>query len=70
MISPKEKAKKLVRKYWDLSLSVEKAKECALICVDEMIKAFTQLSKEESGTTLIDYGQDYLQEVKTEIEKL
>jgi len=46
------------------------AKQCALIAVDELIKAFIQLSIEESGTTKIDFGHGYWQEVRNEIEKL
>lgn len=48
----------------------DNAKECVLIMVDELIKQATKISIEESGTALIDYGQEYWQEVKQEIKKL
>lgn len=73
---PKEKAFELVNKFspllpfYSVMDSVNKSKQCALIAVNELIMAFTQLSKEEIGTTLIDYGQSYWKEVKQEIEKL
>jgi len=70
-MTPKEKAKKLVYKYWDIeNIDFINSIECALIAVDELIEAHIKISKEESGTTLIDYGQNYWQEVKQEIEKL
>ena len=64
----KEKAKELVNKFykqidwstratWDVKREV--AKQCALICVDEMYKANTDINK-----------NDYLIELKDEIEKL
>lgn len=43
-MTPKDKAKELVNKYWDLTYRDEEykpngeARECALICVDEQIK--------------------------------
>jgi hypothetical protein len=42
-----------------------KAKQCALIAVDEMLK---ELEDIDDGQTMMPYG--YWQEVKTEIEKL
>jgi hypothetical protein len=59
-MTPKEKAKELVEKYaiW----SWNEAKQCALIAVDEILKALPE-----------DYQNDiwsYWQEVKQEIEKL
>tara|TARA_R110000822_G_C15270716_1_gene489203 strand:+ start:1121 stop:1315 length:195 start_codon:yes stop_codon:yes gene_type:complete len=62
---PKQKAKELVQKFnkdsrfWDcyndVPLEERHDKNCALICVDEIIKAT---------------GEKYWQEVKQEIEKL
>jgi len=46
------------------------AKDCALIGVESCIKVLEEVSLQESGTTKIDYGQDFWQEVKQEIEKL
>ena len=65
-MTPKEKAKELVDKYFYLfSVELEntiadyEAKECALIAVDEILDAV--------GTN---YSINYWQEVKQEIEKL
>lgn len=46
------------------------AKSCAELAVDELIKAHEEISKQESGTTLIDFGQGFWQEVKKELIKL
>jgi len=56
-MTAKEKAKELIEKFgsiysWD---GVDLAKECALICVDEMLKAVN---------TIADKKFDYWQEVK------
>tara|TARA_R110002167_G_scaffold344982_1_gene554604 strand:- start:260 stop:451 length:192 start_codon:yes stop_codon:yes gene_type:complete len=63
MITAKDKAKELVEGfYWKItenSLSVRQAKQCALICVDEML-AFD----------LRFFDIEFLKEVKQEIEKL
>ena len=41
-MTPKEKAKKLVRKYWDLGgIDVLEAKQCALIAVEEILNTNT-----------------------------
>ena len=64
MNSPQEKAKKLVRQYWDLGgIDVLEAKQCALIAVDEILKVLCTPHKNESEYM-------YWQEVKQEIEKL
>ena len=69
-MTPKEKAEELVSKYYDIEwlyegynifMPKEKAKQCALIAVDEVLKA-AFYSKEDI------YG--YYIEVKQEIEKL
>jgi hypothetical protein len=56
-MTPKDKAKELVDKYWTFSFDIffEEAKECALIAVDELIK---------------ETGSKYWYDVKQEIEKL
>jgi hypothetical protein len=68
-MSPKEKAKELVEKYADSLPSVfynvvesknyHRAKQCALIAVDEILSILFQ-----------QYEIDYWKEVKKEIEKL
>jgi len=58
-MTPKEKAKELVYKYWDIeNIDFINSIECALIAVDELIKQVTHS----------DVG--YWQEVKHEIQKL
>ena len=62
----KEKAKELVNKMYRyqecyLANGSEWAKECALICVDEILKG---------GFTIFEETLDYWNEVKQEIEKL
>ena len=66
-MTPKEKAKELVRLYYDVDgdsiydgITRGMAKECALICVDEIVK----------NTLQIPQVLDYWQEVKQEIKKL
>ena len=57
---PKEKAKELVKEYsWNADKS--DAKQCALICVDEILNAVT---------TIADRKFEFYTEVKQEIEKL
>lgn len=59
-MSPQDKAKELIRKYY--SIGAIECKDCALIAVDEV---WRQL---EAARVFEDY--DYWQEVKKEIEKL
>lgn len=61
-MTPKEKAKELVNKYWitDFDIYEEESKQCALIAVE--------FAKENPLNT--DGYNKYLQEVKQEIEKL
>jgi hypothetical protein len=71
-MTPKEKAKELVEKYFDtchkssdLELSWKVCKKCALIAVDEIMKAV--------GWEKMELGVDrdnYWTEVKQEIEKV
>ena len=65
MKTPKEKAEELVNKFTDLEdgeMYIGKAKQCALIAVDEILKI---------GSVIVDYNtRDYWQEVKQEIGKL
>ena len=75
----KEKAEELVEKFFSvipvpdydeyenpLKTHKERAKQCALICVDEIIKTFIPKSNKKYKCDEIDYWQ----QVKTEIEKL
>jgi homoserine trans-succinylase len=57
-MTSKEKAIQLVNKFYNEVKYMERAKQCALIAVDELIKE-------------TDWSEaDYWQEVKQEIEKL
>ena len=72
-MTPKEKAKKLIKRYYrDSDLLVEdlswiQAKECALIAVDEIVKAIDFDWMERQN---LDRELNYWQQVKEEIEKL
>lgn len=66
-MTPKEKAIELVNQYDETLTYLEsksKAKECALIAVDELIE---QENKYNNGSF---YPSKYWKEVKQEIEKL
>jgi hypothetical protein len=68
----KDKAKQLVDKMYVgfiHSLYSYKAKQCAIIAVDEIIKALND-DIYIQGETDIDSHKEYWQEVKIEIEKL
>jgi hypothetical protein len=83
-MTPKEKAFELVYKYYKITKEFEfikgeglvpyygSAKQCALIAVDEMMEVYVSacvamgMSKEDAEKK----QSKYLQEVKTEIEKL
>jgi len=56
-MTPKEKAEELIDKMCDYKLEHEDAKRCALIAVDEIMKAHS-------------FDKMYWEEVKQEIEKL
>ena len=67
-MTAKEKAKELVRKYWDLGgIDVLEAKQCALIAVDEIIKEIDVFFLHRYDATDRYF---YWKEVKQEIEKL
>jgi len=67
-MTPKEKAKELVKKYLQIyDGRVLQAKKCALIAVDEIIRANPHSNP---FNTNIYSTMDYWQEVKQEIEKL
>ena len=71
-MTPKEKAEELVKKYEIQFLSFGdylptiKAKQCALIAVDEILKAVDNPDE----TYLMKHSVNYWTEVKQEIEKL
>jgi hypothetical protein len=73
-LSPKEKAKELVDKYFKGSdllyhdLSWIQSKECALIAVDEILNNFGLTSEGKHFCNY--YTLEYYQQVKTEIELL
>lgn len=59
-MTAKIKARELVNRYWDgLDIGFFDSKQCALICVDEIL-----------NTTLVSPPKKYWIEVKQEIEKL
>lgn len=67
-MTAKEKAKELVD---DMDTAADEgstriAKGCALICVDELIK----YASKDHGVWKFQYGRNYWQKVKNEIEKL
>jgi hypothetical protein len=70
-MTPKEKAEELVRKYYTFGINKEgqtlswlEAKQCASICVDEILKD----REEIDGIRVI--NDPYWEQVKKEIEKL
>jgi hypothetical protein len=72
-MTPKEKAKEIVYKFYGEIKYMERAKRCALIAVDEILKvAAPYIDKHESYYQELDDNQTqvYWQEVKQEIEKL
>jgi len=66
-MTPKQKADELIEQFFDanLSLSISHAKQCALIAVDEIIKALNDHSDE-----IVTINTDYWQAVKDELTKL
>jgi len=72
-MTPKEKAKELVNrfKYRTIrgveveTMSISLAKQCALICVDEMLESLWNV-----GDSFLNDEIKYLKEVKQEIEEL
>ena len=58
-MTPKEKAKELVKEYsWNADKS--DAKQCALICIDEILKAMYVENR----------GNPYWEQIKQEVKKL
>jgi|TARA_R110000744_G_scaffold71300_3_gene143565 hypothetical protein len=76
-MTAKEKAEELVEKFEyngvmidDVRMNEEDAKQCALICVDEIIKATQRETINDSGTGIDVIPMKYWQEVKQEVNKL
>ena len=78
-MTPKEKANELYDKFFDTTVADitkahRKAKQCAIIAVDEIIKSRPILPSKstyyETVKDMYDDAKDYWQEVKQEIEKL
>ena len=65
MLNAKEKALDLYEKMWDVYQHDPVAKECALICVDELIEVYDALGYDEEDTEMV-----YLEEVKNQINLL
>ena len=64
-MTPKEKAMEIAMKF-DEKGETDNAKQCALICVEEIIEQIRLLNHDSHFRTL----NSYWQEVKKEIEKL
>lgn len=73
-MTPKEKSKELVDKYDNTLTYIEsksKAKQCALIAVDEIIKIVSSVDTMPPNCQKInEYTKEYWQEVKQEIINL
>lgn len=68
-MTPKEKAKYIYFKYYGkITLSKSKAKQCALLAVDEILKLESNNGYYFDGTNVTSIS--YWQEVKQEIDKL
>jgi hypothetical protein len=65
-MTPKEKAKELVNKFYDEIKYMERAKKCALIAVNEIIYTVNMCIPYQNEETYVNYWQ----QVKIEIEKL
>jgi hypothetical protein len=68
-MEPKEKAIDLVHKFGMENQYYERAKQCALICVDEIINVAKPECHIETAYNL-EETLEYWEEVKQEIEKL
>jgi len=77
MITPKEKADELYRKYWvyftyeqSVNSIFKHAKECALIAVDEIIELYEFHAISNPDDKRVIDTLNYFDEVKQEIKKL
>ena len=70
MNSPEEKAKELVRKYWDLGgIYIVRAKQCAIIAVEELINSHLKLTTTHETQPSF-RCKTYWEQVKQEIQKI
>jgi hypothetical protein len=71
-MTPKEKAIEIIDRFYIEVKFYERAKQCALICVDEILKSVdTEYDIfKENGANFKSGFLYYWQQVKTEIEKL
>ena len=72
-LTPKEKAKELVEKFSDLEdgeMYIGKAKQCALITVDEIINSLENYGKESDELQNMENDFRYWQEVKEDLLKM
>lgn len=69
-MTPEEKAKELVEKFYEYSQDVGRtrynSKQCAIICVDEIIEVLAPFSWNPNSRS----HQEYWQQVKTAIQSL
>ena len=66
-MTPKEKAKELINRYYSITGPFTEAKQCALIAVDELELHEAVLLGYETD---YGYSSEYWQEVKQEINRL
>ena len=72
-LTPKQKAKELFDKFSDLEdgeMYIGKAKQCALIAVDEIINSLENYGKESDELQNMENDFRYWQEVKQELLKM
>ena len=72
-LTPKQKAEELVEKFSDLEdgeMYIGKAKQCALIAVDEIINSLENYGKESDELQNMENDFRYWQEVKQELLKM
>ncbi len=70
-MTPQEKAKEIVYKFYDEIKYMERAKQCAMIAVDEVLNVLPQQEYlEDRGEYSENRERIYWKEVKREIENL
>ena len=68
-MEPKEKAKELVNKFMTFGAADFAAKECALICVEEVLKPLKKCNS-NIITYQVNWEMNFYLDVKQEINKL
>lgn len=68
-MTPKEKAKELADRFYNEVKYMERAKQCALIAVDEILTVVKFYEKQNCRLLIDNIKVLYWQEVKQEIEK-